>query len=79
MKEHVNIISSINDLLEQMRRLGALQWKHEKPNFEDIEKNRHHYYDEDHPTKLILPFLNLVKLRTYLSGFPGLHEINIGK
>ena len=79
MKEHANIIFSINDLLEQMRCLGALQWKHEKPNFEDIKKNHHHYYDEDHSNKLILPFLNQVKLWTYLSGFPGLHEINISK
>ena len=79
MRERADVISSINDLLDQMRCLGMLQWKHEKLDFEGIEKDRHDYYDEDHPTKLILPFLNLATLRIYLPGFPGLHAMEIGK
>lgn len=77
MKEHADLALAINNLLGVIKRLGKTRWKW--MDFEGIERDRLAFYGKTHPVSLIYPYLNLNKVHTYITGFPGLHTKDIGE
>ena len=72
MKSLMCLTSRLSSWLEDMWNAG-LKNLHHKMELEDLERKRHHYYEQNHPVRLISPYLHRDKILVYLPLFLGFY------
>jgi hypothetical protein len=67
-----HLTSRIGDWLEYMRDAAdaSADIFQDALYLEDLEKKRHHYYNDDHPVQLISTYLHRDIILVYLNSFP---------
>ena len=68
----MHLTSRLSSLLEDMRNAGLKNF-YDKTELEDLERRRHHHYEQNHPVRLISPYLRRDKILIYLNLFPGFY------
>jgi len=69
MKKLAFLTSWLTNSLEDMRNPGR-ELFHHTSELEDLKRKRHHYYGQNHPVRLISPYLHRDKILVYLNSFP---------